>query len=180
MNQAENANIAIHGQIGKEIIYWVSKGIQYKRIYKIPDDPKTFDQRTQRNKFYLATQTWNELTTEQKKDWDNKVKKTQYVMTGYNFFIQKKIKEITQMIKKVTHGSQLVSNGSNVITINEIQLDKTVLLYNCFVFGEATPTPKYYGIRSAYFSDSTHITVSVMDSENIGDITIFYTIIEYV
>lgn len=180
MITAENINLATHGQIGKKDIFWVVAGQQFKRPYKIPFDPKTFKQRTQRNKFYVASQMWGKLTTEEKKEWEKKVLKTQYTMTAYNFYVRKKMKEIKQMVKKVTHGIEVLSDGANVITINEIQLDKTVLLYNCFVFGQATPTVEYYGIRNAYFSDSTHITVSCMDSQHVGDIRFNYSIIEYV
>lgn len=177
---SENVNIATHGQVGKRYIYWVVAGEQFKRPYKIPADPKTFDQRTQRNKFIVAAQIWGNLTAEEKEEWKEKVLKTQYTMTAYNFFIKKKLKEIKKMVKKITHGIELLSNGWNVITIDEIQLDKTTLQYNCFMFGQADPALKIYGIRAAYFSDSTHISVYCMDTRAIGDIKLYYSITEYV
>lgn len=89
----ENINLALHGQIGKIYIYWTVHGTQFKRPYKIPYDPKTESQITQREKFSAAAQTWNELTEEQKQEWEEKVKKRQVVMTAYNYYIQKKMLE---------------------------------------------------------------------------------------
>lgn len=177
---AENVNLTLHGQIGKAWIYWYASGHQFKRPYKIPDDPKTFTQRTQRNKFYVVTQMWNELTTEEQTEWKNKVLKTQYTMTGYNYYIREKIKEITQMVKKITHGTQVLTDGLNVIVIDEIQLDKTSLNYNCYAVGVAGTNPRQEAIKSAWFYDSTHLHVDCMDSAGIGTVTIKYIIIEYV
>lgn len=178
--QAENVNLATKGQIGKKYIYWNIRGEQFKRAYKIPDDPKTFDQRTQRNKFYAASQMWRKLTAEQKKEWEKKVLKSQYVMTAYNFFIRKKIKEIKKMVKKVTHGSAVLSDGANVINIAEIQLDKTILIYNSFCFGSVGPPGRLEGILDAYFSDATHITAHCENEFSVGTITLHYSIVEFV
>lgn len=177
---AENINIATHGQIGKNYIYWVSEGRQFKRVYKIPADPKTFKQRTQRNKFIVATQMWNALTTEQQKEWDEKVKKTQYIMTGYNYFIREKIKEITQMVKKITRDQVTVVDGINVIAIPEIDLEKTVLIYSAYGYAVPGVPVAREAIRCAFFSDSTHITISVSDTIPAVTVKFCYQIIEYV
>lgn len=177
---AEVVNVAIHGQIGKQFIYWVVAGQQYKRPYKIPYDPKTFDQRTQRNKFYIASQMWNELTTEEKKEWKEKVKKTQYVMTGYNYFIREKIKEMKPMIKKITHGSATLSDGLNVIPIATIDLEKTVLHYNCYLGAIDSPVTIMRGITAAYFQDANNIYAQCADLPASGTVKIFYTIIEFI
>jgi len=177
---AENTNFAVHGQIGKKYIYWTIAGYQFKRPYKIPFDPKTFDQRTQRNKFYVASQMWNKLTPEGKKEWDIKVKKTQYAMTGYNFFIRKKIKEIKQMVKKIISKTELLSDGVNVLTIPEIDTEKSVLHYNCFLCGDYNDSTKQYGIYRAVISGPTELKIHVRDPNGLGDIRIRYQIVEYV
>ena len=177
---AENINLATRGQIGKQFIYWNIAGEQFKRPYVIPFDPKTFDQRTQRNKFIVAVQRWNALTTEQKKEWEEKVKRTQYVMTGFNFFIKKNIKEITQMVKKVTNGKVTLVAGINVILISEIDLEKTTLIYPTYAVGTAGVSPRQEGIKCAYFSDSTHITAEAYDSAGTANIQFCYQIVEYV
>ena len=177
---AENINLATRGQIGKKFIYWNIKGTQFKRIYKIPFDPLTFNQRTQRNKFYVTSQQWNKLTTEKKEEWEKKVQRSKYKMSAYNYFMRKKIKEILKMIKKITHGSETLSGGANVILISEIQLDKTTLNYNCYGFSYDKEGAEQIGITDAYFSDSTHITAHCLDTKLIGTVKIYYTIIEYV
>jgi len=176
----ENVNIATHGQIGKKFIYWVASGEQFKRPYKIPYDPKTFDQRTQRNKFIVAVQEWNKLTPEEKEEWKKKVLKTQYIMTGYNFFIRKKIKEITQMVKKITNGKVTLADGVNVIPISEVDLEKTTLIYPTYAVGTAGVAPRQEGIKCAYFSDSTHITAEAYDSSGTANIQFCYQLVEYV
>lgn len=178
--QAENVNLATRGQIGKKTIYWFSKGIQFSRPYVIPFDPESFNQRTQRNKFYVASQIWNKLTTEKKLEWEIKVQKSKYKMSAYNYFMRKKIKEIEKMIKKITHGSQTLSDGVNVILIDEIQLDKTALMFNCYTLATGKEGVDQRGIPDAYFSDSTHITAHCVDPTGLGTVKIYYSIIEYV
>lgn len=177
---AENVNLQLHGQIGKQWIYWMSNNTQYKRIYKIPLDPKTFAQRTQRNKFFVASKMWLELTTEQKNTWEEKVKKRQVVMSGYNYYMQKKIKEIKQMIKKITHGNILISDGVNVITILEIDLDKTALNYNCFLAGDYQAPQNRFGIIRAFLDTPTTIKAIGVDPTPLGGLWFTYQIIEYV
>lgn len=180
MITAERVNFATHGQIGKENIFWVVAGRQFKRPYKIPYDPKTFKQRTQRNKFYVASQMWGKLTTEQKEEWEQKVLKTKYVMTAYNFFIRKKMKEIKQMVKRIIRGVVLLSDGLNVISIPEIDLEKSVLLYNSFLTGGTDSTTPQYGIPFATIYNSTTIRVMCKDPTPNNDIRVFYQVIEYV
>ena len=177
---AENVNLATRGQIGKKFIYWNIRGEQFRRPYVIPADPKTFNQRTQRNKFYVASQQWNKLTTEKKKEWEERVQRSKYKMSAYNYFMRKKIKEILKMIKKITHGSETLSDGANVILISEIQLDKTVLHYNCYAQATGKEGEEQSGIPDAYFSDSTHITAHCIDPTILGTVKLYYTIIEYV
>lgn len=177
---AENVNLATRGQIGKNTIYWYSKGIQYSRPYVIPFDPKSFNQRTQRNKFYVVSQKWGLLTTEEKQEWEEKVLRTKYKMTAYNYFVRENIKEISQMIKKITHGVETLSAGANVILIEEIQLDKTVLEYNCYAFAYDKEGAEQIGITDAYFSDSTHIIAHCLDTQVLGIVNLHYTIVEYV
>jgi len=176
----ETSNLALAGQIGKKFIYWNIRGEQFKRIYKIPFDPKTFEQRTHRNKFYVVSQMWGALTTEEKNEWKEKVKKTQYTMTAYNYFIREKIKEIKQMVKKITHGSATLADGLNVIPISPIELDKSVLHYNCYSAAIDEPTTIMRGITGAFFYDTTNIHAYCADVPPSGTIKIFYTIIEYV
>ncbi len=178
---AEIVNIATHGQIGKEWIYFVRAGVQYKRPYVIPFDPKTFDQRTQRNKFYIASQMWKELTTEEKEEWKIKVEKTQYVMTAYNYFMSKTIKEIKSMIKQIIRKTELLVDGLNVLTLSSaVDVDKSVLFFNCFLAGNALDPLKQYGIYRATINSPTELRVHVRDPGALGDVRIHYQVVEYV
>ena len=177
---SENVNIATHGQVGKKYIYWVVAGEQFRRPYKIPADPKTFAQRTQRNKFIVASQMWVKLTAEEKQEWEEKVLRTQYTMTAYNFYIRKKIKEIKQMVKRIIRKTELLSDGVNVLTIPEIDVEKSALHYNCFLTGDFNDITKQYGIIRATIHSPTELRVHARDPNGIGDVRIRYQIIEYV
>ena len=178
---AEIVNIATHGQIGKKWIYFVREGVQYKRPYVIPLDPKTSAQRTKLNKFYMASRMWNKLTTGEKEEWKIKVEKSQYVMTAYNYFIRHKIKEIKSMIKQIISKTELLSDGLNVLVVaGVVDVDKSILLYNCFLCGVSSDPAKQYGIYRAVLSGPSEIKVHVRDPDALGDIRIRYQIIEYV
>jgi len=177
---AENVNVALHGQVGHNWIYWVVKGEQFKRPYKIPYDPKTFSQKTQRNKFYMVSQMWGELTPEEKAEWKEKVQKSQEVMTAYNYFMREKIKEIEPMIKRIIRKTELLSDGLNVLTITEIDPDKSVLFFNCFLAGNGLDPAKQYGIYRAVINSPTELRVHARDPGAIGDLRIHYQIVEYV
>ena len=177
---AENINLGLHGQVGKKTIYWVTKGVQFKRPYIVPFDPKTFAQRTQRNKFYIASQMWNALTPIEKEEWEEKVKKTQYIMTAYNLFIRTKIKEMKEMIKRIIKGSAAVTDGANVVVIPEIDLDKSVLHCNFFLTGDYNNNSNQYGIYRARFGSSTQIVINARDGAALGNLRADWTVIEYV
>lgn len=172
--------LSINGQIGKKYIYWRSKGEQYQRPYVIPFDPKTFAQRTQRNKFYVASQSWHKLTPEEKAAWQDKVNRSKYVMTAYNYFMRKKIKEIKQMVKQIIRKTVLLVDGVNVLTIPKIDVEKSVIHYNCFLCGYYNDATKQYGIIRATINSPTELKIHVRDPNGLGDIRIRYQIIEYV
>jgi hypothetical protein len=180
MITAETVNIATHGQIGKKDIFWVVAGHQFKRPYKIPHDPKTFKQRTQRNKFYVVSQMWGQLTPQQKEEWEEKVLKTQYTMTAYNLFMRVKMKESFPMIKTIQKGSEPVTEGANVVVINAVDVSKSTVTCNFFLTGDYNNNANQYGIYRVRFGSSTQIIINARDGATLGNLRADWTVIEYV
>lgn len=74
------------GKLGNYVIV-NRKGKIFKRIYIKPKQPGTPKQLEIWEKFKNAVMSWHNLTEEEKKYYNEKVKKLKLSMTGFNYFI---------------------------------------------------------------------------------------------
>ena len=179
-NDLRSLSLYQSGQVSHTWIYWVSKGKHFRRSYVVPYDPKSLKQIEQRNKFYFAIQMYRKLSASGVVYWNKLAKDKRLKMSGFNLFISVKIKEIKIMVKQVIRGQAALNDGTNVITIPEVYLEKSQLVYNSFATGDYDPDKKQTGILSAYISDTTHITVQARDSAGTGTVLFTWEIVEYV
>lgn len=172
--------IVPRGQSKHEWIYWKAYGKRMRRPYVIPYDPKTIDQIEVRNKMWILGEWWKELNEEEKKFYNNEVKRKRLSITGYNYFFKLKFQEVTVMVKQVTRDRVEMVDGVNYITIPEIILQKTFMFYNSGIAGVAGVNPRQEGIKDAWISSPTEITVNAQDSSGSGNVFFAYQLIEYV
>lgn len=83
--------VKVHGQIGKEYIYYVVHGRQLKRRYNVQQNLTHPNQIRVHENFKKANLAWNALAEDQKTEWK---KRDQYnpTMSGYNYFISQYLK----------------------------------------------------------------------------------------
>lgn len=172
--------LSASGHVAHEWVYYVAYGKQLRRLYVIPNDPKTLAQHTQRAKFYVARLWWMELSQFEKDEWTDLAKTKRLRITGYNLFLRVHIKEVVEMIKQVIHGSAILVDGDNNVTIPEITPGKTLLVYNTYATGDYDPDKKQTGIFSAEFTSSTNILVIAKDTSASGLVKFVYQLVEYV
>ena len=153
-----NISMLPRGQINKEWIYWQAHGERYRRPYVIPYDPKTLKQIEVRNKMRIIASWWNALTEGEKAGYVVLNKKTGISQTAYNYFFKLKFREVKIMVKQVLRGQIELNAGENVITIPEITLQKTLLIFNCFATGNFGVDDKQKGIIHCYISSATTLT----------------------
>lgn len=75
-----------HGTIGDTFTLQRRRGQVFAKVYKVPTDPKSAGQLSQRSDFATAITNWNNFSTSIKTFWHNKA--VGKVMNGYNFYIQ--------------------------------------------------------------------------------------------
>lgn len=172
--------LSVSGQVGQEYIYWSFRGRHFRRPYVVPYDPMTLKQIESRNKLWVVASWWRGLTVEEKSVYENFVKKNNLKMSGYCYFLKKKRKEVTVMVKQVLRGTFGLVDGINVIEIPEIIPVKSSLNYNSYLSGDYDPDKKQSGVTAAYISDSTHLTVHCKDSALTGLVLFTWEVIEYV
>jgi len=172
--------VSLRGQVAHEWVYYVSYGRQLRRSYVVPFDPKTISQHTQRAKFFVARQWWNELTPAEKQSYADEAKARRLSLTGYNLFLRAKIKEVPVMVKQVIHGSAAVPQGVSVVVVPEITIGKTFLFYNTYGVGATATIKGFTGIVSAHFISTTEIEVDCVDEKASGAVMFYYQLIEYV
>ena len=123
---------------------------------------------------------WNALTPTEKKEWENKVLRTQYVMTAYNLFMRIKMKESFPMIKTIQKGSAVIADGANVVVITAVDVSKSTVTCNFFLTGDYNNNANQYGIYRIRFGSSTQIIINARDGATLGNLRADWTVIEYV
>lgn len=78
--------LAVRG-IWKGFVYYIAYGKQWKRLYLIPEDPKTAEQLIRRSIFASAVATWQGFTELEKDTWKKKANRSGTALPGYQFFL---------------------------------------------------------------------------------------------
>jgi len=110
------------GQIGKDVVATSWKGHEYLRAYVVPHDPKTENQRAQRDLMKKAVKAWRELSKPQKMFFDALAAG----MTGFNVFIGRYMRaagdgrevELPAVMRWRTEGGQSMPDARLVVVHN--------------------------------------------------------------
>lgn len=186
----EKTNLKLSGQIAKQWIYWDSNkklfGVYtptlpniYKRPYKIPYDPKTINQRKRRATFYYWSQKWHELTEEQQEEYNQEAKNKRLKMTGYNYYMSLKLKEVPIMVKTIQNGTATLDEGIHEIEISEIDADRSIILVNSYGadFGLLGGNERY--VVGGRIKDSTHIEIETTVGFGEDDVKVYWQVVEF-
>jgi hypothetical protein len=79
-----------NGRMGDAVLY-KRRGVQCVRSYVIPVNPDTEGQRKHRGSFKEAVKEWQMLSTEGKKNYNNRADAMELNWTGYNLFMSEYI-----------------------------------------------------------------------------------------
>lgn len=82
--------LGIRKQLGKKYIYQIVKSDQRKYSYVVPSRPNSPGQQKMTDLLRKATQSWHDLTSEEKKYYDDNVPLGK-VMSGFNYYVSEYI-----------------------------------------------------------------------------------------
>jgi len=175
----ERRDISISGQVGKSVVYYVAYGQQLQRRYVKPSDPQSPAQDTQRQLMEYLWREWKSLTSEERELWSRSAESYKHYLSGWNYFFKTKRKGVEVAVNKVVRGDVLVVDGVNVVTIPEVRLNKSILLYNPFFSGTFQGQAARFGIVGAFLSSPTEITVYAAKTVS-ADLHFTYEVIEFI
>lgn len=105
-------SLGARGQIAKTLVYMSWKGIDDVREYVIPANPKTDDQKEQRNFFKNAITEWHEagFTAVDVKAWDLYASALKKAASGFNIFVSLKVKAAVAAFSWTSMTDCLITN----------------------------------------------------------------------
>lgn len=170
------------GRVDDRVYYYRhenNKIVFLSRPFYVPVQPGTIDQQLRWDRFTVGVSAWQNYSQAQKEVWNKKVSRLAYAMTGFNLFMSFILRGKLDMIKSIQKGAVLLNNGDNAITINVVNLDKSVVLINTFLTSFYDTSIKSYGITGAGFTDSTHILIQAIKVNVTVDLYGYYQVIEF-
>ena len=161
-------SLEAHGQVGKKWIYWHSHGFAHRRPYKIPFNPKSPRQQCWRATCRQGTKFWNNLTHEEKNIYSNRAKNYSPYVTGFYYFMHLWFKgEIVNIsVKSIQRGNATLSNGSNNITISEVNIEKSIVICPSFFLVHPSGLTYSKGIEGYNLTSSTNLRIDAIKGEN--------------
>lgn len=157
-------SINASGQINKEYVYYVVKGVQRRRGYFIPSNPQTPRQQSRRAFFKNGMQYWGNLPEIEKQEYNKKAKIIKIGWIGYNYFMQLWMRGdiVMDCIKSIQRGTLECVNGDNDVTISEVDMNKTMVLIPCYLENMGGTPPDTAGIVAGNLLNSTTIRIKAV------------------
>jgi len=84
-------SIDARGQFAKSMVFGGWKGIQWARMYFIPQNPNTDDQKAIRLIFTQAVSKWQDQVAPNTDNWQVAADATGKTLSGFNFFVSEYI-----------------------------------------------------------------------------------------
>lgn len=176
--------VKAHGQLGKKFIFYCVNNRQLKRRYNVQQNISHPEQIRRHHLFRHANYSWTALRENQKKE---ERKKQQYdpTMSGYNYFISNYLKywgpifeEAELRIKSVQSGSLNCISGENNITINAVDINKSIVIVPAFTerFGDGKDNGK--GVFGGHLSTSTNLIIRAHRGANYNDCRAVWQVVE--
>ena len=174
-------SIQARGQVAKTFIYFVIKGVQYKRPYVIPINTYTPRRRTIKNYFWQGSQAWNDLSVVEKCEWVVKATERSYKGTGYDLFMSKWLGGVIQVeiVRSVQNGRQLCNDGDNDITITAVAEGKSLVLVGSYSFGSAEGLAKSNAIKGALLTSATNLRIVAIKGVQAPQPEVMWQVIEF-
>jgi len=169
------------GQVGKQFIYWQSKGYSYKRAYVIPYDPRTPRTLTKRAFFRQGTLYWNSLSQAEKDSYNSYALTYNKKLTGYDCFFKKWLRgEIVQeTIRSVQSGYIDAVTGINDVAISAVSVNKCLIIVNSYASSAVVDSiPVAVSVLGGVLTSSTNLRIETQ-LLNISTARVYWQVIEY-
>ena len=162
ISDLRNKAFSISGQVGKEYIYYSVHGEQRRRGYVIPFDPKSARQKSKRAFFRNGVEWWHNESESFRQVYQNKAKSYYKKMHGINLFLRDWCKGVyvIEVTKSIQRGQLLCDDGNNDITIEAVDINKSITLCDAYAFGSAEGLAKSSSIKGATLINSTTLRIS--------------------
>jgi len=174
-------SINASGQVNKEFVYYIAKGVQKRRVYVVPANPQTPRQQAKRAFFRNGMIYWGNLPEIEKQEYIRKAKIIKAGWIGYNYFMRlwMRGKIVMECIKSIQKGSVSAVTGNNDITISEVDLSKSVVLINSYASSvEVSGTVYAVSVLGGYLTTTTNLRIEVQLA-NVANAKIYWQVIEY-
>ena len=127
-------SINARGTTGKEWVYWVAHGIQYRRKYIVPPDPLTPRQQSKRAFFRMGMAYWKNLSPTEKAEYAEKAENCGKSLISYNYFMSLWLRGeiVMESIKSIQRGVVSCINGYNNVTISQVEMAKSIVIINSY------------------------------------------------
>jgi len=174
-------SIQARGTTGKEWVYWIANGIQHRRAYIIPPDPKSPRQQARRAFFKNGMAYWTNLPGNEKAEYNETAKVIKTGWIGYNYFIQKWLRGeiVTDAIKSIQRGSKACVDGVNNVTIVAVTMARSVVICPGYVAGLACDSTKSCGIHGANLTSDTNLRIFASKGAAGAIPTAYWQVVEF-
>lgn len=173
--------ITARGQVGKQYIFYVVNGYQRKRAYAIPDNPRTARQKSNRSFFKNGVKWWQSATEVFREGYFTRVQEYNLKTTPFAEFIKDWYEEkyVMNCIKSIQRGNTLLVNGNNDITIEEVDLEKSVLICNSYGVGHPSGPSDSFGVQAFNLLNSTTIRITAFKGGSAPDFYGSWQVVEF-
>lgn len=154
-------SLAAHGQIKKQFIYFVQKGVQYRKAYVVPANPQTPRQQTKRAFFRMGIAYWHVQPQSFRDGYNEKAKRNFPNMEGFNLFLREWLtgKIVNESVRSIQAGTKVCADGANDVTITAVEVTKTFVFVGTYHCGSSLGVTDEHGICGAELTSATNLRI---------------------